>query len=158
MAFLGQTYNTSELPQSDNNYEPVPEGWYNVSIAGAELKPTNAGTGQYIKLRLDITGPSHQGRVLFTNLNIRNPNPKAEEIGLQQLGAIARAIGLASVQDTDQLLGGNISVKVAIKQNEQYGPQNEIKAFKAIDGSKAPAPAQQQAKQAQATGGLPWQK
>jgi hypothetical protein len=55
----------------------------------------------------DITGPSHQGRVVFGNLNIKNANPKAEEIGRQQLGDIMRAIGLAKVTDTDQFIGGS---------------------------------------------------
>jgi hypothetical protein len=103
------------------------------------LKATKAGNGQYIKLRYDITGPSHQGRVVFGNLNIKNANPKAEEIGRQQLGDIMRAIGLAKVTDTDQLIGGQIAIKLEVKQDEQYGASNEVKGFKSVSGSVAPA-------------------
>jgi len=28
MAFLGQTYAASDMPQGNNNYEPLPAGWY----------------------------------------------------------------------------------------------------------------------------------
>ena len=116
MAFLGQTFDANELPQGNGgNFEPLPEGSYNATVTQAELKPTNDGTGQYIKLRLDITGPSHQGRVIFSNLNIKNASAKAEEIGRQQLGDIMRAIGLAKVTDTDQLIGGNLNIKLAIR-------------------------------------------
>jgi hypothetical protein len=139
MAFLEESFDVNELPQGNSNYDPLPAGWYTATITQAELKDTKAGNGQYIKLRYDITGPSHQGRVVFGNLNIKNPNPKAEEIGRQQLGEIMRAIGLAKVTDTDQLIGGQISIKLEVKNDAQYGASNEVKAFKSVSGSAAPA-------------------
>lgn len=142
MAFLSESFDVNELPQGNSgNFEPLPAGWYTVTITQAELKATKAGNGQYIKLRYDVTGPTHQGRVVFGNLNIKNPNQKAEEIGRQQLGDIMRAIGLAKVTDTDQLIGGNLSIKLEVKQDEQYGAGNEVKAFKSVSGSAAPAAA-----------------
>jgi hypothetical protein len=139
MAFLNEAFDVNELPQGNTgNFEPLPAGWYTVTISQAELKSTKAGNGQYIKLRYDVTGPTHQGRVVFGNLNIKNPNPKSEEIGRQQLGDIMRAIGLAKVTDTDQLIGGNLSIKLDVKQDAQYGASNEVKGFKSVSGSAAP--------------------
>lgn len=165
MAFLDQTYYTDKLPKG-NSYEPIPAGWYTAEITKAEVKATTAGSGSYIAVRYDITGPTHQGRVVFGNLNIKNPNPKAEEIGRQQLGEIMRAIGLTQVTDTDQLIGGRLEIKLTIRKDEQYGDGNDIKGFKAVGGSSlpssmpvssgtgaAPAAAQQSAKQAP-----PWAK
>ena len=140
MAFLTETFDVNELPVGNaGNFEPLPAGWYTCTISQAELKDTKAGNGQYIKLRYDITGPSHQGRVVFGNLNIKNANPKAEEIGRQQLGEIMRAIGLAKVADTDQLIGGQISIKLTVKDDAQYGASNEIKGFNSLTGSVAPS-------------------
>ena len=139
MAFLNEEINVNELPQGNGNFEPLPAGWYTATITKAELKTTGAGNGQYIKCRYDITGPSHQGRVVFGNLNINNPNVKAEEIGRQQLGDIMRAIGLAKVVDTDNLIGGQISIKLTIKQDPKYGASNEVKGFRSVSGSAAPA-------------------
>ena len=103
------------------------------------VKTIGAGNGQYIKMRYDITGPTHQGRVVFSNLNIKNPNVKAEEIGRQQLGDIMRAIGLAKVVDTDNLIGKQIGIKVSIKDDPKYGLGNEVKGFKSVSGSTVPA-------------------
>lgn len=139
MTFLDQTFNANDLPEG-GGFEPVPAGNYTVSVTEAGLQDTKEKTGQYIKIRMDIEGPSHQGRVLFANINIRNPNPKAEEIGRQQLGDIMRAIGLSQVSDTDQLIGGRLQVKVTVKNDEKYGPGNEVKGFKAVEGSVPPAP------------------
>ena len=141
MAFLNEEYNVNELPKGNGNFDPLPAGWYIGTITQAELKDTKAGNGQYIKLRYDITGPTHQGRVVFGNLNIKNANPKAEEIGRQQLGDIMRAIGLAKVTDTDQLIGGQITIQLQVKEDAQYGPSNEVKGFRSVSGSAAPAAA-----------------
>ena len=135
MAFLDQEFVAADLPQG-NSYEVLPEGWYTATITKADIQATKDGTGQYIKVRYDITGPSHQGRVVFGNLNIKNASAKAEEIGRQQLGEIMRAIGLAKVTDTDQLIGGSLSIKLDVRAaTEQYAAQNEVKGFKAITGS-----------------------
>ena len=138
MAILNETFDVSTLPQSENNFSPVPAGWYQVKIGGAEIKTTKNGTGQYIAVRYDIIGPTHQGRVVFGNLNIKNANPKAEEIGRQQLGELMRAIGLARVDDTDQLIGGNLQIKLSVRQDDNYGDSNEVKGFKAVVGGSMP--------------------
>ena len=161
MAFLNEAFDVNELPQGNTgNYEPLPAGWYTVTISQAELKDTKAGNGQYIKLRYDVTGPSHQGRVVFGNLNIKNPNQKAEEIGRQQLGDIMRAIGLAKVTDTDQLIGNSLSIKLDVKQDAQYGASNEVKGFKSVSGSAAPVAASMPAAAAPASAKAapPWAK
>lgn len=141
MSFLGETFNAADLPQGTGNFDPIPAGVYTASITQANLKDTKDGTGKMIAIRYDITGPSHQGRVIFSNINIRNKSPKAEEIGRQQLGDIMRAIGLASLQDTDQLIGGQLQIKVDIEKKEGYEARNQVKGFKALAGSPAPAPA-----------------
>lgn len=131
MAQLLETFSADALPKpTTGNFEPLPAGWYTVVVNGAEIKNTKAGTGQYIAVRYDVTGPTHQGRVVFGNLNIKNPNPKAEEIGRQQLGELMRAIGLSALQDTDQLIGGQLSIKLDVRESEQYGASNDVKGFK----------------------------
>ncbi len=157
MAFLGETFSTDELPQGQG-YDLLPDGWYSVTIVKAELGNTKSGTGQKIDVRYDITGPSHQGRVLFGSLNIRNQSQKAEEIGRQQLGEIMRAIGLAKVEDTDQLIGGQLQVKVKTKPADgQYEARNEVAGFKALSGA-APMASTTTAKPAETKAAPPWAK
>lgn len=137
---LDETISLDSIPQRENatgDFQPLPDGWYDVKIAGAEVKATKAGTGQYIAIRYDVTGPSHAGRVVFGNLNVRNQNPKAEEIGRQQMGELMRAVGLAKLSDTDQLVGCEVKVKLTTRKSEEYGDKNEIKGWKT---GNAPAP------------------
>jgi len=164
MGNLGQSYNTNDIPENENNFEPIPAGWYEVSINSAELKDTKAGTGEYIAMRYDVLGPAHQGRVIFGNLNIRNPNPKAQDIGIQQLGEMMRAIGLPSVEDTDQLVGGHLEVKVKIREaSGGYDASNDVSGFRAVKGGAVPMATKKAAKPekadaAPAAASPPWAK
>lgn len=157
MAFLNETFRTAELPESDRNFDPLPPGWYQANITKTEIKKTKNGTGQYIAVRYDITGPSHQGRVVFANLNIRNASPEAERIGRQQLGELLRAIGLAELSDTDQLIGAPVQIKLKVREQEGYDPSNDIAGFKSVDGAKPVEAKQAQAAQpAQSAKSAPW--
>jgi hypothetical protein len=158
MAQLNQPFVEAELPKSERNFEPLPAGWYTATIGGAEVKATKAGTGEYIAVRYDITGPSHQGRVVFGNLNIKNANPTAEAIGYQQMGELMRAIGLPRIDDTDQLVGGQLQVKLDVRKSEQYGDSNDVKAFKSLSGGAMPIAAASAAPKAPAKATPPWVK
>jgi hypothetical protein len=135
MAFLSQSFDVSDLPEASKNFSPLPAGWYSATISGAEVKETKSGTGEYIAVKYSITGPTHEGRVVFGNLNIKNESARTEEIGRQQLGEIMRAIGLARVTDSDQLIGGNLVIKLDVKADEKYGDHNKVKGFKAVVGA-----------------------
>jgi len=141
MGFLGQEFNVNEMPESVG-FDPIPAGWYIAKITAADLKDTKAGTGKYINVRYDVMAPSHEGRVLFSMITVANPNPKAEEIGRQNLGDLMRAIGLKKVQDTDQLIGGKCQIKVTVEPGtEQYpDPKNNVKGWKALEGGNLPMP------------------
>lgn len=160
MAQLRETFSVDTLPQSDRSYDPLPAGWYDAEIAGAEIRQTKAGTGEYIAVRYDITGPTHAGRVIFGNLNISNANPAAEKIGKQQLGELMLAIGLKNVSDTDQLIGHRCSIKLAVRKSEEYGDSNDVKGWKAVAGGAPPAaaaaPSPAPAPQAPAGNAPPW--
>jgi len=135
MAFLDEEISIDTLPVSTSNFDPLPAGWYSAAITGAEIKATKAGDGKYIAVKYTITGPSHQGRVIFGNLNIKNASTKAEEIGRMELGNIMRAIGLTKVNDTDQLIGGNLSIKLEVKTGDYAG--NDIKGYKSTGSAPA---------------------
>ena len=159
MSSLNQTFIADELPQPTSDFSPLPDGFYNVVVTKAEVKNTKDGTGQYIAVRYDVTGPTHQGRVVFGNLNIKNKSSVAEDIGRQQLGSLMRSIGLDRVDDTDQLIGGNLSIKLATRTQEGYEPTNEIKAFKAIEGALPSfANSVKQLEQTPAKSSAPWAK
>lgn len=134
MALLDMGFDVNELPVADSDYAPIQDGWYRANISIADIKATKDGTGQYINLTYDIVAPTNAGRKVFGMINVRNKSSKAEEIGRQQLGSLMRAIGLAKVNDTDELLGATLEIKVATEKSEGYEPRNVVKGYKAVEG------------------------
>jgi hypothetical protein len=139
---LSEEFIAENMPALTNDFEPLPAGDYTATITQAEEKKTADTTGEYIKIRLDITGPTHQGRVVFANLNTRNASLKAEEIGRAQLGEIMRAVGLPRMIDTDEIVGGHIGIKLAIrpartdeKTGRTYEPSNEVRGYKSLNAA-----------------------
>lgn len=139
MALLGQTFKRDDLPVGENNFLPLPAGWYTASIVESDVKPTRDGTGQYIKNRFSILGPTGQGRVVFGNLNIRNKSLDAERIALEQLRDLLDAVNIKELKNTDQLVGGTCQIKLSVKTAQNgYEAGNDIKSYKAVEGSGMP--------------------
>lgn len=159
MAFLGKTYSTADMPTA-NNYEPLPDGWYSASVKSCDINTTKAGDGQYLKLAYTVTGPTHQGRVVFGNINLENPNTKAVEIGLRDFNSLLSACGLSNISDSDALIGHNIEIKLTTKTQPGYEPTNEIRGYRSSKGSAMPTAPAAAVSAPVSTGGAkaPWQK
>ena len=94
------------VDDSPRDYSPVPDGWYDARIMGAEIKVTKAGNGRFIACRYDIIGGDYSGRVIFGNITINNKSAAAEGIGRKQLSQIAMAGGMSALpKDSDELVG-----------------------------------------------------
>lgn len=124
---------TTVVPDAGTG-DPLPAGWYNVMVDESELKPTNDGAGARLATRFTVLDGFAQGRKIFTGFNIKNANPVAQEIAFKQLSALAHAVGVLQVQDSAQLHGIPLKVRVKIKPaSGGYEPSNDITAYKNIN-------------------------
>ena len=142
-----------------SNYEAIPAGDYESMVTASEMKSTKDGTGQYLELTVEIQSGQFQGRRLFDRLNLSNRNPKAVEIAQKQLAQLCHATGVLQVQDSQQLHNRPIVMKVAVRNDLERGPSNEIKGYKAKGTTQQAAPFQAPraaAPAAPAAAPLPW--
>ena len=117
--------------QPAEGFSAIPAGDYPVIITESELKTTKAGTGKYLKLKLQILSGQFQNRVLFDNLNIQNPSEVAQQIGQGTLSAICRAVGVLTPKDSAELHNKPMMATVKIGKDQNGNPQNEVKGYKA---------------------------
>ena len=135
----GTGYETS---QTMDDFSPIPAGEYPAVITESEIKATKDGQGQYLKLKIEIIEGEFQGRLIFTNLNLWNQNPKAAEIARRELATIAAATGKVGASDSAEFHNIPMIVKVAVEPGSgEYGPQNRIKMYYAY-GQPGAKPAQ----------------
>ncbi len=135
-------FNAEEVNPS-TPFEPIPAGDYQGKIVGSEIKATASGSGQYLKIEIEVLGPTCAGRKIFDQLNIKNDSPEAERIGRAQLSALCHAIGVLRVSDSNQLHEKPFAFKVGIEKDTtgQYGDKNKVKGYKKIDGAIPSFPA-----------------
>lgn len=124
---LFETFNASELPKNENNFEAIPAGEYLCNVYSCTLKDTKAPGGKYLSIRYDVTNGQYSKRVIFQNLNIKNSSSEAEKIGRGQLGELLDACCIKSFSDTDQLVGHAVKVKVKVSQY-QGEDKTEVKS------------------------------
>ena len=129
--------------QPRSSFDPIPAGSYIASISESAIKPTKSGTGQMLTLTWDILDGQYKGRKVFDRLNIQNTNPKAEAIGQEQLSALCHAAGVLQLQDTNQLHGKPVKIKVKIRKDDtgQFEDSNEVSGYTAASGASIPAAA-----------------
>jgi len=112
------------------NYSPLPEGTYSVQVQKAELKKTKDGTGAYIEAECNVVGEDYKGRKVWARYNVVNKNPKAVEIGYQQLKQMIVASGTnkTMINDPADIVGLEFNVYLTIKETE-YSDTNEIRKY-----------------------------
>ena len=125
-----------------NTFEPLPAGDYDACIVASEMKQTKDEKGWYLELKLQILDGKYQNRTLFDRLNLVNSNEQARQIAEATLSAICRAIGVMTPNDSAELHNKPLKISVKVKNDPQYGPGNEVKAYKSrhVGPQKAPTP------------------
>ena len=126
------------------DFEPIEKGMYGAVLKEAVLTPTNAGDGEYIKCRVDITHGEYKGRVIWHNITYTNPNDLATEIGRQQLTDLCHATGKLVPKSTDELCNIPVIARVGFvrakegKDGKTYPATNDVKSFKKFDEALLP--------------------
>jgi len=130
MSMLPEVFNAKDNEKM-GGFEPIPAGWYLAEIAKSEMKDNKSGTGRYLTCQLKVLEGEFQGRYLFNLLNLVHPNQQAVEIAQKELASICEACELDEIEDSTELHGIAMAVRVVIKEgNDQWPAKNEIKAYK----------------------------
>ena len=112
------------------DYEAIPAGKYLAIISNSEMKPTKNGTGTYLELTFQVIDGQYKNRLLWSRLNLSNPNNQAVQIAQGELSAICRAVGVLQPKDSAELHNLPLQITVKCKKREDTGDVvNEIKGY-----------------------------
>ena len=112
------------------DFDPIPAGKYLAVITASEMKPTKTGNGTFLELSFQVLEGQYKNRMLWSRLNLDNPNAQAVQIAQAELSAICRAVGVITPKDSIELHNLPLLVTVKVKKREDTGDLvNEIKAY-----------------------------
>jgi len=128
MANLNGFDANSVNPATD--FEPLPAGKYLAIITDSEMKSTKSGSGNYLELTFQVIDGPFKGRMLWSRLNLDNPNAQAVQIAQGELSAICRAVGVMQPKDSIELHNLPLLVTVKCKKRDDTGDVvNEIRGY-----------------------------
>ena len=107
-------------------FDPIPAGTYVAAITESEFKPTKNGSGQYLQLTLQILEGEHKSRLLWSRLNLDNPNATAVKMARAELSAICRAVGVMAPKDSAELHNIPLSITVSLKKRNDTGEMSNV--------------------------------
>lgn len=145
MASLGKTFNAQDHDTEQSDYEELPNGIYQIEIEASDVVPTKDGRGTILKTTNVVLAPEEfAGRKIFNNYNLENASAQAQEIGQKQFAALCRAIGVDTVDDSEELHFKAYTVKIGLgkpSKDGQYPARAEIKRYYFPDEGNVPEPA-----------------
>tara|TARA_R110000803_G_scaffold28011_10_gene65139 strand:+ start:7173 stop:7682 length:510 start_codon:yes stop_codon:yes gene_type:complete len=132
-------FNPADHPTDESmSFDPLPDGWYDVRIDGTDLKPTKANNGEYLEIQMTVLGGQFANRKLWDRLTLKHPNETTTAIAARTLGDICRAVNITALQQTEELHGKPVRIRLKIKQDSTWGPRNEVQAYEASTGAATP--------------------
>jgi hypothetical protein len=149
MAYIGD-FDASQVEPSKPR-EVIPPDWYTAIIDASDVKPTKkaqeaeqyGGEGKddrLLALTFRVIEGQYKDALIFTNLNIVNGNPQAQEIAQRDLSAICHALGKIKVRDSSELHNRPLRIKVDVEKKEGYNPRNIVKGYEPAGGGAGAAP------------------
>ena len=129
-------FSSADARTVDNDFQPLPDGEYLMSIDYAEIMETKSGRGEHLKLELVVLESpdgANQNRRVFQYHMIRHDNEATQRIGREYIEELARAIGLPepmNIQDTTQFLNQAVRARLKTKKGSgDYGDSNEVERY-----------------------------
>lgn len=115
-------------------FDVLPAGWYVAQVVKSEIKPTSKPGGARLNLQFQILNAPAAGRVVFGGYNIKNDNPVAVEIAMNELAALSNAINTPVWNATEELHGKPFHLKIKIVKDStgQYEDKNEPNGYKKV--------------------------
>jgi len=145
--------------EPSTDYDPLPAGKYLAVITESEMKPTKAGTGQYLQMTFEILDGQFKGRKVWARLNLANSNDMTVKIAQAELSAICRAVGVLAPNDSVELHNLPLVIAVKCKKRDDTGDvTNEIKGYAKKETPQSPAPASGTSSAPSANGTPPWKR
>jgi Protein of unknown function (DUF669) len=135
-------FDANAVPPNER-LQPIPVGNYLLQVIESEIRQNNKGTGELLKLTLQVLDGPYANRLIFDNLNIVNDSPKAQEIANRSLADLCLLLGIVHCQDSEELHFKPFQAYVGIREDKtgQYAPQNTVR-YRRSWPTPAPAHAQ----------------
>lgn len=113
------------------DFKPLPEDTYCLRITGCKPKIEYDESGRVIKsgfsLTYTVVGGDYDGRLIFEPFTFQGYSDKAKEYSRSNLSRLMNAVGVKTLNNTNELIGYEFEALVKIKKGDNgYDDSNKI--------------------------------
>lgn len=95
--FGGKIDDSAKVP----SFDTFPAGNYRLEFTEGSVEATKKGDGTIFKHKIRVTSGEYEGRLIFGQFNLENPNPQAVAIGQGEFKAARAVTGTSEIADSD---------------------------------------------------------
>jgi len=134
MAELNENY--EDMAPPENDFTPVPDGWYPAYIFQSDKRFSSAGNAM-LEVGWKITGPKYANRTVFKLFMLDHPSEDVVRISREQRYSLFyKALGIIHMKNTNEAHNKPHRIKLATEPAKgDFPAKNKVVAFeKARDG------------------------
>lgn len=146
MARLGTTFNAQDHDTTQSDFELLPTGVYRLEVSASDVREEEGDIT--LAVTYDVIEPEqYKGRRIFGYIDLQNKDSKKQEDGQRDFAKLCRAVGVGTVDDSEQLHLIAFTAKVqnapagVSKAGRPYKAKNRIQRFYFPDEGNTPEPA-----------------
>jgi hypothetical protein len=127
-----------ERTAGEGGSKTLPVGFYRGIITRADMKDTKDNTGKYLDVEFDITSPDEfSNRKFWAKFNLVNKSAVTVKIAKEHLGELIKALGFAHSPNTDELLGREASLYLAVDPAKNgYSESNKCMKYMSANATE----------------------
>lgn len=114
----------------------IPEGTYPASVMDSAIRIGDDGAEEIIVVQMDVSVTPETSRSAMEWLRINSASDVALRIARKNLADLLTAVGIDTLDDTDDLIGKKLCVRVSVYTSDNYGPRNRF-TFLPLDAQAA---------------------
>lgn len=120
------TFSTQGQKRSEESGILYEEGWYPVIISETSFGPNSQNTGNILKVKFNFAEGVYKGKAYSNGYNVQHQNQEAVRIAYEQLTDLLLASGVPEMQDTQQLHGKCLWIKIVQRADKQGRVRNSL--------------------------------
>lgn len=113
--FGNSAFKPADVEAVNTDFTPLPKGSYPIHITESEVRPTKAGDGSILGLKIVVQDGKYSRRVLFDNLCVQHSNTTAQAIAQTRLKQICESLKITQLKDSSQLHNKELMVALDVE-------------------------------------------
>lgn len=127
MASIAGVYNQDTEPSNrGGDYEPLPDGFYDLEVVESDYGTNSKGNGMNLKMKAQVVGGDFAERIVYMNFGLEHDNAGWAAGEQSRFAAFRHAVGVLAADDTEEFHFKAFRAHVKVELNKSTGKLGNV--------------------------------